>query len=1040
MTLSEISIKNPVFAWMLMIGLMFFGWIGFSRMGVSQMPDVDFPVITVSLGLEGAAPEIMETEVVDVVEDAIMSIQGVRNVSSSAREGSANITIEFDLDRNIDLALQEVQAKVEQAKGRLPKDIDPPLFMKTNPEDHPVMWVGLSSDDPDLRKLMDYAQDNLKPLLQTVSGVGDVIVGGFLERNLRVWVEADELSKRELTVDDVLDAIQNQHQERPAGRIESLEKEHGLRVMGEAVNLTEFSNILIADRGGRPIFRPFRLSEVAKVEDGLSDLRRIARINGKTSIGLGIKKQRGSNAVAVADAVKERLKDMEKRLLPGMKLGVNFDSSRFIKSSIAEMNYTLVLSAILTSIVCWLFLGSFGATLNVLFAIPTSLLGTFLVLYFLDYTLNMFTLLGLTLAIGIVVDDAIMVIENITRHREMGKSAVKGSLDGANEITFAAIASTIAIVAIFLPVAFMQGIIGKFFAQFGVTISVAVGISLLEALTLAPMRTSQFVKRVTHKNWISRTSEAVFHRFAERYRSALSLALRWRWVVVIVSVALFVGSLQLIRKVPKELSPAQDQSMFMTRLQAPLGSSIEFTNERFKRAEAWLMKQPEVERYFAAIGGFGGGEVDTGIMFVTLKQPDQRERTQQEFIDVARKGLTESSGIRAMVQDLSRQNFAASGGYPVDFTIRGPEWDVLEKASKTITDEMARDNSFLDIDTDYRTGLPEFRIIPDRAKAAARGVSMDAIGRTISATVGGVVAGKYTKGGRRYDIRVRLVPKDRTRAEQVKNLLVRNNRGEVISLSELVQIGERPVQQALYRENRERAINIFSNLPNNVSQAAALQRAEEIAKKQLPDGYHLFFEGGSKAFQESFKSLLFAFWVGIAIAYMVLASQFNSFLHPFTVLLALPFSVTGGLLALLVGKQSINVYSVIGLLLLMGILKNNSILLVDFTNKRRRDGLKPREALLDACPTRLRPILMTSIATIAAAIPPALAFGPGAETRIPMAIVVIGGVLVSTLLTLFVVPCAYEILSPLERSGKRTDEYENQDQTSPKSVETLRRR
>ncbi|MBI4313982.1 MAG: efflux RND transporter permease subunit, partial [Candidatus Omnitrophica bacterium] len=478
MSLSDISIKKPVFSWMLMSAMILFGIISFKGMGVSQMPDVDFPVITVQLTLEGAAPEVMETDVVDIAEDAITSIQGIRDISSSARQGSATITIEFDLERDIDVALQEVQTKIAQAQLRLPRELDPPVIIKVNPQDQPIMWIGVSGEVP-LRDLMGYVQDHLKDKFQTVSGVGEVFLGGFLERNLRVWVDAEKLAAYQMTVQDVIDAIQREHSELPAGRIETPQKEYNVRALGEALSVEEFGKLVIARRGNEAVYKPIYLSDVAAVEDGLADVRRMSRVMGKTAVGMGIRKQRGANEVAVAHRVLERLEEVKKTLPKGITLGVNFNRTKFIEESIRELNFTLLLSGLQTSLVCWFFLGSWSATFNILLAIPTSILGTFVVLKFFGFTLNTFTLLGLSLAIGIVVDDAIMVLENIVRFRERGIEQVEAARLGAWQITPAATAATLAIIAIFMPVAFMSGIIGKFFFEFGDTISIAVARALL---------------------------------------------------------------------------------------------------------------------------------------------------------------------------------------------------------------------------------------------------------------------------------------------------------------------------------------------------------------------------------------------------------------------------------------------------------------------------------------------------------------------------------------------------------------------------------
>ncbi|MBI3996829.1 MAG: efflux RND transporter permease subunit [Candidatus Omnitrophica bacterium] len=1024
MTLSDISIKNPVFAWMLMAALIVFGTIGFRRMGVSQMPDVEFPVVSVTLSYEGAAPEVMETDVVDVVEDAITSIQGIRSIASSVRQGQATITIEFDLERNIDVALQEVQTKIAQAQQRLPRELDPPVALKLNPQDQPIMWLGVSGNVP-ARQLMEYVQDQLKDKFQTINGVGEVFLGGFLERNLRVWLDASKLEAYQLTVQDVLDAIQREHAEIPAGRLETGTQELNIRSMGEATSVEEFGNIIITRRAGAPIYKPIYLKDVATIEDGLSDLRRIARINGKTAVGLGIRKQRGANQVEVAHRVLKRMEDVKKQLPKDIDLGVNFNQTQFIEDSINELTFTLVLSAILTSMVCWFFLGSWSATLNILMAIPTSIVGTFICLYFFHFTLNTFTLLGLSLAIGIVVDDAIMVLENIVRYREQGMEKVEAAQVGARQITSAAVAAALAIIAIFLPVAFMSGLIGKFFFQFGVTISVAVALSLLEALTLAPMRCSQFLEVGERHTKVGQWVERSFRRLATQYERVLGWVLQRRLLVIVASMAVFFGSLALLPMLRKEFVPPQDQSMFLVRLQTPEGSSIGFTNERFKQAEAFAMSRPEVLRYFGAIGGFGGGEVNTGILFITFKSPKARpivppsthRLSQQELMNLFRKGLNAIPDTKAFVQDLSMSGFSAQRGFPIELTVRGPDWEQLATHALAIKDRMAKSPLMTDVDTDYLTGVPEVRVRPDRQKAAERGVSIDTIGRTINAMIGGQRAGKYTKGQRRYDIRARLIPTQRTQAEDIERLWVWNTHGELVQLKDVVTITEKPSLLTISRRDRERAISIFANVAPGQSQAAALAEAGRIANAALPEGYHAVFSGSTQTFKESFQSLLFALVLGIIVSYMVLGSQYNSYLHPITVLLALPFSISGAFLGLWLGNQSLNIYSFIGLILLMGIVKKNSILLVDFTNQMRERGLDVHRAIMQACPTRLRPILMTSISTIAAAIPPALAIGPGAETRMPMATAVIGGVIFSTLLTLFVVPCAYSLFTKIERKA-----------------------
>ena len=1022
MTLSDLSIRKPVFAWMLMLGLIVFGLISFFRMGISQLPDVDFPVLTINVTWVGASPETMESAVADVVEDAVMSVEGIRSVTSACQEGLSTTSVEFDLSRNIDVALQDIQAKIAQAQKTLPTDIDPPIITKSNPEDQPIMWAALTGGK-DLRDQVLYIRDHLKDRLTTVAGVGDVRLGGYVDPNMRIWLNVKQMQQKQIAVDDVILAVQSGNSLTPSGYMDNRGQEVNIRVLSEASSPKQFSDLVIPSRAGAPIWRLIRVGDVAKVEEGLADIRRISRLNGELAVGLGIIKQRGSNAVAVGEGIKERVKQLVKTLPRNMMIKTVVDSTKFIQDSTHELLFTLGLSALLTSIVCWLFLGSWSSAFNVILAIPTSLIGSFIVLYFLGFTLNTFTLLALSLSIGIVVDDAIMVLENIVRYNEEGNSRVKSALIGAREITGAAIASSIAILAIFLPVIFMKGIIGKFFFQFGVTMSVTVMLSLLEALTLAPMRCSQFLQTGHHTKlgrWVDRHME----RLMEFYRRALDSCLNHRWWILVSASLFFIFSLFLLNGVRKEFVPPQDQSRFLATIQTPLGSSLEFTDKVFRQAEALLKQRPEIDTFYVALGGFQGGLVNQGNMFVTMKDPSKRSvtppfthrPTQQEFMSWARDQFNKIPGAtRATVLDLSLSGFSASRGYPIQFSVQGPDWSQLSRYSLQILDKMKNSGMMTDVDTDYKPNMPEAKIIPDRVKAAARGVTITNIANTISALVGSLRVGKYTdETGHRDDVRVKLLEEYNRTPSDITKIWLRNNHGEMVSLSEVVTIKQEPTLLTINRYNRERSISLFSNIVPKKSQSDALKYIEQVSNEILPEGYHIEFAGGSQAFQESFQSLGIALVLGIFVAYMVLGAQFNSFIHPVTVLLALPFCVTGAFIALWLTGISLNVYSMIGILLLMGIVKKNSILLVDFTNRRRQAGLAVREALLDACPVRLRPILMTSIATIAAAIPAAMSFGPGAETTRPMAVVVIGGVLLSTILTLFVVPCAYSLFAKFE--------------------------
>ena len=1003
MKITEISVNKPVLAWMMMAATVVFGLVAAGRIGISQFPDVNFPNISVSVTWEGAAPEIIENDVVDILEEALIQVEGTKSITSSCRQGSANISLELDISRNVDLALQDVQTKVSQAQRRLPKDIDPPIIAKSNPEDNPILWVSLSGPYPD-RVLSDYMRYGLKEKLQTIPGVGEITVGG-LDRNVRIWLDASKLSEKEVTVRDVMTALEREHIEMPAGRLETSGREVNVRVLGEAIDLDTLRHIIIRESGGSPIY----LSDVSLVEDGFEDVRRFQRVNGMPAMGVGIKKQRGANAVAVADDVKKVLAEFQKTLPENMTASIRVDSTQFIRDSVNEIQLELLLSVLLTALVCWLFLGSLSSTLNVILAIPMSLLGTVAIIYFLGFTFNTFTLLALALAVGIVVDDAIMVMENIFRHAEGGKSLVKAALEGTQEIAFAALAATLAVVAIFMPVVFISGVIGRFFLQFGITLCLAVLLSYVEAVTLAPARCAQFLRTSREgRNRIGRWVDTSFQSLEHLYAKVLKRGLKRPGLVLIAAGILFLAALVVFRLLPSEFVPSQDLSMVSIRLQTAVGSSLNETDSLVKKAEAIVNKQPEVESLFVFVGGGmgGGGGVNSGSLFLTLVPPNKRKLSQAQFSTLLRRDLNAIPGVRAVIQDMSQSGFTASRGFPIEFSVRGSDWDQLVIHSQEMIRQLTASGLVVDLDTDYQVGMPELRIQPDRDRASDIGISMDDVAVTLNALVGGVRVGKYSSGGRRIDVRMKLLAAQRSRPEDIAHLMVRSRSGTLIPLSSLVSTNEQPALQAITRRDRERAITIFANPAAGHSQEEALRYVETLSKT-LPIGYRAVLGGASVAFRESSSSLFFALWLGIVVAYMVLASQFNSFLHPVTVLTILPLSIAGAAFALLFTGQSLNIFSMIGLLLLMGIVKKNSIILVDYANHFRAEGFDPATAMEKAGPIRLRPILMTATATMMAAIPPALGLGSGAEIRRPMGIAVIGGLVLSTVLSLVVVPAFY---------------------------------
>ncbi|WII73622.1 efflux RND transporter permease subunit [Bdellovibrio sp. 22V] len=1018
MNLIDLSIRRPVFAWVLMFALIVFGAICMNRMGISQLPDVDFPVVSVSVTYEGAAPEVVEAELIDPIEERLLAIEGIKEMRSSARQGSGSVTLEFDINRNVDVVLQEVQTALGQM--RMPPNVDPPTIRKQNPEEDPIIIITVFGEAP-LREMLNWTENYLLDQIRFLPGVGEVSIGGFSQRNLRIWLDTKKLEALYLTVNDVVEALSQQHLESAAGQFTEGQRELRVRWLGEATNVDQVGGIQILRRGGQRIHdRQIYIRDVAIVEDGLSDIRRVARVDGKQAVSMIIRKQRGTNEVTVAKTVHDQFDKIKDRFPPGFNYRVNVDYTRSTEATVHLTIEKLWVAALITILVCFLFLGSIQAAVNILFSIPTSIVGTFIILYFSGFTLNLFTLLALTLSISIVVDDAIMLLENIVRHYRMGKGSAKAASDGSKEVLPAAIAATLAVVAVFLPVVFMDGVIGKFFFQFGVTMSAAVLISLLEAVTITPMRAAALLRNEPKISKLEHFLDVLFEKLSHQYQKVLHGTLRWKYLIVISSAIFFVVSLFLVTKVRQEFVPAQDQDIIIVNAQTPPGTSLEATSRKAEEVEEVLKKNDNILGFMVSVGGGGGGSnVNQVFMPVTLKPRAEREKNHTQIMNDLREQFRKIKGVRVTMRDISARNLASGRQNPLAINLRGPDLKILLQKSEELMDRLEKEKLAVDLDTDFRTGIPELVLTPNRKAMADRGVSVEDVGQVLAAGVGGLRQGRYTADGRRYDIRFKILEEQIRTPEDFKKLYVRNNFGNLIPMSQLVNIKEDAAIQGISRVNRQRAISVFGNLAPGQSQASVLDRASAIAKEILPVGYSFALEGASAGFTESFKSLYSALMVGILVAYLILAIQFNSFIHPISVLVALPFSVTGALIALWMFDISLNLFSFIGLIVLMGIAKKNSILLVEFTNQFRHRGEKDiSKALLEACPVRLRPILMTSVATIAAALPLVVGGGIGSETRIPMGLSIIGGTIVSTLLTLFVVPALYLLLSPLESKKK----------------------
>ena len=1026
MWLADTSIKRPVFATMVILGLVVLGVVSYPRLGVDLFPKVEFPIVNITTTLKGANPEIMDIDVTDQIEGAVNTINGVKSIISTSSEGVSVVTVEFVLERNIDLAVQDVREKVSVIRGKLPKDLDDPIIEKVDPDATPIMWFGLSGEKS-IRELSTYADEILKEQLQRINGVGAIRFGGLRLRQVRLWLERDKLNAYRITAHDVMNALERQNVELPGGRIESQTKEYTVKVKGEFPKIQDFNDLIISYYKGSPV----RLRDVGRAEDAMEERRSIARFNGLPAVGIGIQKQSGTNTVETINRIKRELVSIRNILPPGMKLDISFDQSDFIKRSIREVQYHMIYGGLLASFIVFVFLKDLRTTLISALAIPTSVIATFTLMNVFGFTFNNMTMLALSLSIGILIDDAIIVLENIHRHIDRGMSPREVASFATNEIGLAVMATTLAIVAIFLPVAFMKGIIGMFFLQFALTVVFAVLVSLFVSFTLTPMMASRYLK--SQKSEVrshGKSAHSVFSRIADNlekgykkiedlYRKLLKIALDHRALVIITATGIFIFSLFITRFIGKEFVPPEDQSRFMVRLKAPIDYSVDEVDRLFKKAEDVIRSTPEVRTCFYA-QGLMMGQVNRGLMFISLKPKSERQRTQQQIMAEVRKKFRDIAGLEGSAEDVS----LIGGGVrnvPIQYSVRGTDLKAVESYARGIVSEFSKLPGIVDVDTSLETGKPEIRVFIDRDKAADLGVDIATVAEAANFLIGGevdVTKFKDEAKGRRYDVRARLTLEDRSNPQDIGRIFVRAKDGRLVELSNIVSIQEGGGPSVINRVDRQRAVTVFANLEKKPL-GQAKEELDSIAGRILPPDYTGIHKGMADVMGESFYYLLFAVVLGAILAYMVLASQFESFIHPVTVLLSMPLSFIGAFGALLLTGNTLNLFSFIGLILLMGLVKKNAILLVDYTNTLRARGMERKEAILTAGPVRLRPILMTTFAIVFGMMPIAIGIGEGAETRSPMAISTIGGLLTSLFLTLIVVPVVYDLFDELQEKMRK---------------------
>ena len=1007
------SITRPVLATVMSLGIVLLGLIALLRLPVREYPDVDPPIVSITTFYRGASPNVVETEITEVLEEQLATLEGVKTIESSSQEQGSVITVEFELSRDPDEATNDVRDRVSRSRGQLPTEAEEPVVAKVDVNAQPIFWIALSSDRHTTLELSEIADRILKERLQRLAGVGSVFIGGERRYAMRVWIDSQRMAARGLTTDDIERAIRAENAEIPAGRVEGIQREFSVRTRGELDRPEEFAAIIVRQTGDEVV----RLGDVAEVEIGAEDERTVTRYNGQSAVGLGVVKQSKASTLDVAAEVRRALPELGKLLPEGMRLDTAYDSSVFIQESVTEVSHTLYIAVGLVVLVILAFLKSFRATIIPTIAIPTSIIGTFAVMYFAGFTINILTLLALVLAIGLVVDDAIVVLENIYRHMEMGKPRLRAAYDGAAEIGFAVLATTISLVAVFVPVAFLTGTVGRLFKEFGISVAVAVLISGFVALTLTPMLCSRMLKPLHggSRSWATRSFDAFFDWLDRTYTSTLRLALRLRWLVLLAAVLFVGGAFWVFRLLPRELVPTEDRGVGFGIVIAPEGSTLEYTDNYMRQVESHLLPLPERNGLFSAVGlGFGGpGRVTNGFLFLNLKPHHDRQRSQQEIVGALFPQLLGIPGVLAFVINPPSLGgrFSSSG---VEYVLQADTYEDLQSAVRTMMGSASQLGYLINLDSDLRLNKPQLDIHIDRERAAGLGVSVSEIGSTLETLLGGRVVTDFKRAGKQYDVIVQTRSTERATPDAIDGIYLRG-RGGLVQLASVVRVEETVGPKELNHFNRVRSATISANLAPGVSLGQALDDLDRIAENELPPTVKRDLAGQSREFRESSSSLYFLFLFAVLFIYLVLAAQFESFAHPLTILLSVPLAVVGALVSLFVFRQSLNIYSQIGLIMLVGLVTKNAILIVEFTNQLRARGQALRDAVVDAARIRLRPILMTSFSTIFGILPIAIGFGAGAESRRPLGIAVVGGMLFSTFLTLVLVPVVYVLMARFTR-------------------------
>ncbi len=1020
MILSDISVKRPVFASVISLVLVIFGIIAFDRLSLREYPDIDAPIVSIDTRYAGASASIVETRITQIIEDRIAGVEGIRFINSTSSDGRSRISIEFGVDQDIDAAANDIRDRISGVLNNLPEDADPPEVEKADSNDDVIIWLNLAGADMTVAELSDYASRYLVDRFSALDGVARVRVGGSRDYAMRVWIDRRKLAARNLTVTEIERALRSENVEAPAGSLESNTRNYTMRIDRPFRTAKDFRNLVIAEGADGYLVR---LGDVARVERGTEEDRNMFRGNGVPMVGLGVVKQSTANTVDVAEQARALGRRLNETLPENMQIAESFDSSVFISASIKEVYATLGIAVVLVTLVIFLFLGSLRATIIPAITVPISIIATFIVLLVLGLSINLLTLLALVLAIGLVVDDAIVVLENIVRRiNEYGETPLVAAYRGTRQVGFAVVATTLVLVAVFVPITFLQGDIGRLFREFALTIAAAVIFSSLLALTLTPMLASKLIKMQNKTGIMARIPQAVDRAFTvvqRGYGWLLDRLLRRPLLVGLVLFGLFGGAYYGFQNIEQEYVPQEDRGAFFVAVRGPQGASYTYMERYMDEIERRLLpytepsenaKNGEVSRLIVRAPGFGGNSFNQGFIIVVLRDWGTR-RPAQDIINEINRGLSDLPGIRAFA--IMRQGLGGGTGKPVQFVIGGPSYEQLAEWRDTFVKAVEANNpGVVDIDWDYKETQPQYRIKINYTRAADLGVTVDTIGSTLQTMLGSRRVTTYIEGGEEYDIILEGLRNEQNNPNDVSNIYVRSGRsGELIPLSNLIEIVAVADSPTLSRYNRVRAITIEAGLADGASLGEVLESLQATAREVLPQEATIDFKGQSLDFQTSGSSIIFVFVTGLVIVFLVLAAQFESFRHPVIILLCVPATVAGGLFGLWVTGNSLNIYTQIGLIMLIGLAAKNGILIVEFANQLRDEGTEFYEAIKEASVTRFRPIVMTGLTTAAGAVPLLISSGAGAETRAAIGVVILFGVIAAGIVTVLFVPTAYALLA-----------------------------